>query len=217
MKWDESNRKVWLFAILLMFSVGVLAGCWGWTLNAHEHKSSVIFTQQKKTKKTKQDDRWRKTEKQTWFQNKATRCKVMSRVTYPGIPVFHMAPWLVRSQIWTGRNLAKLLCYGCFLCSTSGFPAKENEKRNSIPAQFHTYEWQPGVKETGYWLKHRMVGILTDELRSGPSERPSNLSKQLLYLYKSKELSVFMLWTIGLNRNNNLQRTMVNVHLCTKR
>lgn len=122
----------------------------------------------------------------------------MSRVTYPGILVFHMAPWLVRSQIWTGRNLAKLLCCGCFLCSTSGFPAKENEKRNNIPTQFHTYERQPGVKETGYWLKHRMVGILTDELRSGPSERPSNLSKQLLYLCKSKELSVFMLWTIGL-------------------
>lgn len=188
-----------------------------WMLRSTSPQSYLHSRRKQRCEKTKQDDRWRKTEKQIWFQNKATRCKVMSRVTYPGIPVFHMAPWLVRSQIWTGRNLAKLLCYGCFLCSTSGFPAKENEKQNSIPAQFHTYERQPGVKETGFWFKHRMVGILTDELRSGPSERPSNLSKQLLYLCKSKELSVFMFWTIGLNRNNNLQRTMVNVHLCTKR
>lgn len=139
--WNEMNRIEEFDC--LQFCLCFLSVYWLvvelWMLSSTSPQSHLHNRRKQRWEKTKQDNRWRKTEKQIWFQNKATHCKVMSGVTYPGIPVFHTAPWLVRSQIWTGRNLAKLLCYGCFLCSTSGFPATENEKRNSIPTQFHTY------------------------------------------------------------------------------
>lgn len=165
-------------------------------LSSTSPQSHLHNRRKQRWEKTKQDNRWRKTEKPhtvKWCLELLTQ-------------IFRCSTWLrdwsvlKSGQVEISQNYFVMVVF-CVVHQVFQLQRMRNEI-----AFLHNFTCTKRQKEKGYWFKHLMVGILTDELRSGPSERPSNLSKQLLYLYKSKELSVFMLCTIGLNRNNNNER-----------